>query len=161
MGHFHTKCGLLLDGNMKNSFQRARLLSGPSDHEIVLRILKKYILEQLVFMPGGSEKFDRYMMSAYNALRQVIMGEDMPIDCLPPSLYTKLQHDVSEQVRKHVHNMQRSVLETTLTDLKQKGFTTMPSMELLPDQCTVQQDVVWNGDDICQGLTQSELSFEE
>jgi len=34
-------------------------------------------------------------------------------------------------------------------------------MELLPDQCTVQQDVVWNGDDICQGSTQSELSFEE
>jgi hypothetical protein len=138
MGHFQTECGLLLDGNMKNSFQRACLLSGPSDHEIVLTILKRYVLEQLVFMPGGSEKFDRYMVSAYSALRQVIMGEDMPIDGLPPSLYTKLQHDVSEQVKKHIHNMQRSVMETTVTDLRQKGFTTLPLMELLPD--TVQQD---------------------
>ena len=123
---------------MKNSFQRAGLLRNPCNHENVLTILKRYILEQLVFMPGGSEKFDHYLMSAYNALRQVIMGEDMPIDGIPPSLYTKLQHDVLEQIKRHVRTMQQLVINTTLMDLTKKGFTTLPSMELLPDQCTVQ-----------------------
>ena len=123
---------------MKNLFQRAGLLSNPCNHENVLTILKRYILEQLVFMLGGSEKFDCYLMSAYNALRQVIMGEDMPINGIPPSLYTKLQHDVLEQVKRHICTMQQSVINMTLMDLTKKGFTTLPSMELLPDQCTVQ-----------------------
>jgi hypothetical protein len=111
MGHFGTEAGLLFDGNMKNAFSRARLLTpGISDEVNVCAILKCYVLTQLVFMPGGSVKFDQYLISAYQALRHVLCGDDVIINCIPPCLYTKLQQDVSDSVKKYIEEQQLSIL---------------------------------------------------
>jgi hypothetical protein len=123
MGCFTMEAGLLFDGNMKNAFSRARLLTaGISNEANVCAILKRYFITQLVFMPGGSVKFDRYLISAYQALQHVLSGDDVIIDCIPPCLYTKLQQHVLESVKKYVNEQQLSVLQTTLEDLHRKDL---------------------------------------
>lgn len=164
MGRFGTEAGLLFDGNIKNAFSRARLLTaGISNEANVCVVLKRYVLTQLVFMPGGSVvKFDYYLISAYQALRHVLSGDDVIIDCIPPCLYTKLQQHVSEGVKKYVDEQQLSVVRTTLEDLRRKGFTGLPSLvESSQHRASMTLDSVWNGEGIVRGSTQTEESFQE
>ena len=51
-------------------------------------LVRKYILEQLLFLPGGTKSFDRHMLTAYCALRDAIVNNALPVEGMPGCLYT-------------------------------------------------------------------------
>jgi DNA replication protein DnaC/predicted GIY-YIG superfamily endonuclease len=161
MGHFSTEIGLMFKGDIKSVFCQARLITSEANKESILAILKEYVTKQLVFMPGGSVKFDRYLIAAYQALRQIISNDGVVMDCIPPCLYTKLQQDTSNEVKKYIQEQHRIVLRTTLEDLHCKGITTLPSFESLEDRSEITPESEWNGDQIPRGTSQTEKSFDE
>lgn len=124
--------------------------------------MRRYIVEQLVFMPGGTPKFDRHLLNAYGALRRGILGESMTeIDFLPPALYTRLQHETSEKVKKHMEDTHRTIAETTLGDLRRKGVSPLPSLNEIVNKPSSPFDIPWSADLILQGQSQSLESFHE
>jgi predicted GIY-YIG superfamily endonuclease len=162
MGRFCTEVELLLDGNFRNAFFRAGLLGTESDEQSIKNIMRRYVVEQLVFMPGGSYKFDKHLLCAYSALRRGILGENLEeMDSLPPALYTKLQHDTSVQIKKHIEDTHRVIAETTLADLRKKGISPLPSLQEVLNRPSSPFDVPWNADLILQGSSQPNESFQE
>ena len=65
MGEFDNEVNLLLDADIKNNFVRAKLLNeDPLTHEEGIRkLLARYTKEQLVYLPGGTQSFDRHVVS--------------------------------------------------------------------------------------------------
>ena len=121
MGHFETESDLWTTGSMKEAFQKGRLL--PENIEIptlsmVDEILKGWILEQLRFYPIGSKQMDEYIVAASNIFKSTICDGEIPIDELPPYLYTTLLQDTSDKVMSHMKDCKDSLISATLNTFR-------------------------------------------
>jgi hypothetical protein len=95
MGEFCNELHLHSSGNMKEAFIRAKLLSRDEAHhqEDIDKLLRCYVVEQLTYIPGGSRKFDSYLVAANSALQQGLLQGTLPLDDIPPCLYTHVQQE--------------------------------------------------------------------
>ena len=120
MGRFDNEYNLLRDGSMKSAFIRAKLFQDTNDEQelesAVHSVLRRYVLEQLVYLPGGSRQFDRYLAGAYHALRECFLHDDMATQELPPSLYTKIHSTTDKKTKKHMLDMRIQLVRALLSD---------------------------------------------
>ena len=93
MAEFDTEVDLFSCRTIRDVFRRGNLLlsGGLEPTELdVNHLMKRYVLEQLLFLPGGTKVFDNCLFAAHAALRGVIMDDVMPVDSMPGCLYTTL-----------------------------------------------------------------------
>ena len=62
-------------------------------------LVRRYILEQLLLLPGGTKSFDRHMLTACCALRDAAVNNALPIEGTPGCLYTALCHEADEKFK--------------------------------------------------------------
>ena len=128
MGYFDNELNLLSCFTLQESYQKAKLLSQDrllwkNDVEC---ILKKYILEQLVFLPGGTKQFDHLIVQAFVILMQDLLHENSESSELPPALISSLRIETERSIEQFALNKKSNLLNVTINQLKQKGVQDIP-----------------------------------
>jgi AAA domain len=162
MGEFDNEMNLLGYGDMVDCFVRAKLL-GPSSetHESDVRVLtKRYIVEQLVFLPGGSRQFDKHVVAAHQTLYQALIHRQLPLEGMPPALYTHLAAVSDAKAQEHMRKLRTALAEATVKELRGKQIANMPTNCSAVVEATVESPLEW-----CltlqRGAGQTQLSFQE
>ena len=170
MGQFDCELNLYSAGSMKQAFVRARLIAAgnvdlPEEHQQLeqdIKILsRRYVLEQLVFLPGGTSSFDRHVVAAYNTLRRGLLEDSLPCNELPACIFTRVRDQTSKEIREHIETRKAILLETTLEMLVKKGFAAsdLPDLQDLL-KATVAEPLAWVPQ-FPRATTQSEESHVE
>ena len=163
MGEYENEPQLIGDGHLLNAFKRSGLvpLDGHPLTEAVITITRRYILEQLYFLPGGSQMMNRCTVAAHGCLYQAIVNNALALFELPPALYTKLQVQLDEKIIKHINESRETIITQVVNDLHKVGITGMPSIQQLCDPASLRIQDVWNADNLTQGRNQPLESFIE
>ena len=163
LGEFDNEYSLFCKPSLKECFISCKLLSteAASHENDIKELLKKYIIEQLNYIPGGSKQFDRNVIAAYQALQNEVLL-NVPLHAeTPPVLYTQLQHEVSEDTKLYIKTLRKRVLNTTLIKLQAKSTIQLPSLDELL-QATKMVPFTWNiFSSMPCGATQSIESYTE
>ena len=128
--------------------QHANLIEFPNDlPRSADALLKKYILEQACFHPGGTPTFDKCVMAAATCIHEAIVNNAIPITDMPPSLYTALRDKTTEGVEQHCVEMKNKLITTLTSELsvlsEQEGVP--PFVSLGDGTINRQQPHPWNG----------------
>ncbi len=163
MGEFDNEYNLYCQQNLTKCFIKCKLLSiNYSQHDNDYKnLLKRYILEQLNYIPGGSKQFDRNVIAAYQTVRNHLIL-DIPISTnIPPVLYTQIQNTIGEDCIEYLKTMRKTLIKTTFQKIIGKSTIQLPSCEdLLKSSKTIH--VKWNIlNSISCGSTQTVESYKE
>ena len=91
MGLFTTELDIFNVPTMLEAFRKAKLIgSGPPTIEDVRSIMRKYILEQLMYMPGGIQCFDRHCENAWNVLKEFLLHNNLAFREPPPVILQQI-----------------------------------------------------------------------
>jgi hypothetical protein len=150
MGEFDNEINILSCRNLQEAFQKAKLLSLNSNlwKDDIERILKDYVLEQLVFLPGGTKTFDLFLVSGYVSLMQGLIGEYVENNVLPPALISSIRMETDQTVKKFMINSRSNLINITLNQLTKKGFKHLPSKDDLQNatkEHSLQWDIEFDG----------------
>ncbi|MFM7978013.1 MAG: hypothetical protein ACKPKO_01745, partial [Candidatus Fonsibacter sp.] len=102
MGSYPNKMELFNTTNIITSFKNAKLLleNTPSSYpsiEDVHHITKRYIKEQLLYIPSGTKTFDRYCSIAFHTIKAALLESTRISFDMPSFLYTSLVEAANEQ----------------------------------------------------------------
>ena len=129
MGQFDNEMNLFTHQTMRQCFEYASLISKDiQDEETLLSecrtLLHEYVVQQLVFQPCGTKQFDRFLVAAWQVIRECIVHNEIPFRELPACLYTQLSRAIEESESKFKTNAKRVMCETVLDNLSKKGIET-------------------------------------
>jgi predicted GIY-YIG superfamily endonuclease len=155
MGYFDNEGCLFQGQHMKDFFANAQLITSnqnPSEDDVV-RIVKIFVLEQLLYIPGGTMMFDRYCIAAYDAIKYALLSDSIICNDVPSYLYTSL---VAEANRATTTMLQDNKLSLA------KSVCQLPSTPKLSEliSATKENPLVWKPQ-MCRIKDQSEESFLE
>ena len=166
MGKFETEFELMSQGNIKQSFIKAKLFTESRDvneQEASLdRLLKRYILEQLIYYPISTKVFDRYCVSAEQILRTALFDQALPVDGLPPVLYTALYSSTEKSALEYKEAMRNKLIDAVYKEL---DYVTPGGNHMFPtrqelEECRRGSPHRWKGT-FAKSDLQSEASYEE
>ena len=162
MGEFDNEMNLLGYGDIVDCFVRAKLLGpDPRTHEADVRLLtKRYIIEQLVFLPGSTRQFDKHVIAAHQTLHQALINRHLPLNEMPPALYTHLVAVSDANARNHMRKLRTSLCETAVNELRKKNVAHMPTECNSLIEATVELPFDFSIV-LLQGAGQTDLSFRE
>ena len=100
MGKFDNELALFGTGSLKAAYVLAGLLDPYNLEESIDALLKRYIMEQLMFVPGGTRMFDRSLVQAKRILMEAFSDETVAPEGLPACLYTSLVVQTDEKVKE-------------------------------------------------------------
>jgi hypothetical protein len=122
MGDFSNELELWQEGSIKGAFVKARLIAEANLEESVKNLVRRYIMEQLLFTPGGTQMFDRLCVAAHSVLTSALLFDELPIHEMPSVLYTSLRHKITEQVEKNIKKKEKHWREFALLLLVRPGM---------------------------------------
>ncbi len=163
MGEIENEYNLYCQPNIRTCFVKCKLLSSDyTRHENDLKDLaRRYILEQLNYIPGGSRKFERNVIAAYQTLKYNILFERAMSSEMPPMLHTQLQTTISNECKQHIEAMKLRLIKTCISKISTKTTIQIPSYNDFI-QSTKSSPLSWNIiDSVVCGPTQSIESFKE
>lgn len=113
LGYYCNEGELFNTTSIIQSFKNASLISSTSPtSDDVIRITKRYIEEQLFFIPSGTRTFDRYAIAAYQAVK-VALTENRTVSFdMPSFLYTSLVRTADQHVIEFRKNLTYNIIET-------------------------------------------------
>jgi hypothetical protein len=133
MGEFNTEWDLYNVRSLKESFYKAGLIQSTNrpDLEVeVTKLIKRYVTEQLMWMPITNRTFCRYLNLSYDVIRNFFLEDRLHYE-QPPLLFIRhIQQAYSEEVER-VMKDRRSILASTLESLDIDGF---PGSNVLIEQ---------------------------
>ncbi|KAF4714116.1 hypothetical protein FOZ62_022488, partial [Perkinsus olseni] len=159
MGRYETEVGVFDVANLRQSFQEAQLIAD-AEHPTVQEknlILRRYILEQLLYMPGGTVSFDRHLVHANNALHSLLIEGELQFFATP----LVLRYELVRQAVEAIHQRQRDTRKNFAEALHYLGnpINGLPPVDDLVN-ATLQDPLPWVPV-LQQGATQSAESFQE
>ena len=162
MGEFDCETNLLGHGNMVENFTRARLISEDTSHreDNVRDLTARYIVEQLVFLPGGARQFDRHVVAADRVLHQALIEGGLPLDEVPASLYTHIREQQDKKTRAHLLANRKFLAAVTLKDLGHAQMMSLPAKVDDVVDASISSPLKWKPD-LVRTPAQSVESFEE
>ncbi len=163
MGELENEYNLYCQPNIKTCFIHCKLLSLDGNrHEEDLKLLaKRYILEQLNYIPGGSKKFERNVIVSYQTLRNNLLFESAISTELPPVLNTHLQNAISKDCKEYIQSMRVRLIQTTINTISTKATIDTPSSDDII-KATKSTHMAWNVvTSVACGPSQCFESFKE
>jgi len=155
MGTFKTEGHLFQGHRMTDFFKNASLISlhDEPDEADVIRIVKKFVMEQLLYVPGGTLMFDRYCVAAYDTIKSALLSESLVCCDVPSFLYTSLLEDANKSTYL-IHQEMKSDLA--------KSLSTLPNIPTVSElmKCTKNEILQWKPEMI-QMENQTDLSYKE
>jgi hypothetical protein len=125
--------------SIKAAFIAAKLLSADPDMQAssMDKLLLKYITTQAAMFPGGSKIFDRMVVAANSTLHGVLQDQ-LPIEGVPPCLYTKLREKVDTEIATHLMQVAQTAVEVACHRLTESGIQVPDVEELLGASCPLE-----------------------
>jgi hypothetical protein len=122
MGQFDNELNLLSKANLRESFIYAKLLRQDPHHweDDIQTILKNYVQNQLIHIPGGSQSFDWYLITAKNTLSSMLLNNMLPLHEMPPCLLSRLREHHDEQFNIFQQGQKIKLVTATLLHLEKK-----------------------------------------
>ena len=75
-------------------FEKVDLVNKNEDIELAaICITKRYVSEQLKFLPISPQRFDYFMVAAYNVIRSSICDDQLSIKDVPSCLITAVKEE--------------------------------------------------------------------
>ena len=151
MGEFDTELDLFNSPSLRDCFMKAGLLpSGELNESTALELLRKYVLEQLIFVPGGNVSFSNRLIAAHSAVTNLVLNDRSTTNDMPCVLMNKLTQSVEKKV------------ETFFIDSQQRLFNCINPSNVTnkPLSLTDVPQQIWVPD-IVQGDIQTNSSFSE
>ena len=164
MGEFDCETNLLGYGNMVDNFERARLIrENATDQQRLddIKILaRRYIVDQLIGLPGGHEQFDRLSIAAEQVLRYTLTGKGIPSAEMPATLFTHIVQQTEAKVQKHASSLRHTLACTTMKDLEKAQMMKLPHSVKDVTEATPATPCKWTID-LVKTEGQSDESYEE
>ena len=111
MGHFNNEAELFQGNSMRNFFFNAGLIPSADNvtEEEIDNLTRRFIMEQLLFVPGGTYSFDKYSVMAYNAIQNALLTDTTTCCDVPSFLYTSLVDQANETALKYQDDIRESL----------------------------------------------------
>jgi len=159
MGNFDNELNLLSGISIRDCFVQAELIDANPDRieQSIDNLTRRYIVEQLVYLPGGSQQFDKFVLAAHRTLRHALLFNNIAVSELPPALYTRLRLQTTKEAMKHLADCRTTVLRTVTNNLTEAGFDGLPELQRL-ETTTFHNVLKWNPED---SIVSSDIQCEE
>ncbi|EEQ97177.1 hypothetical protein Pmar_PMAR000344, partial [Perkinsus marinus ATCC 50983] len=159
MGRYQTEVGVFDVANLRQAFYHANLIAdfnAPTRQEKD-SILRRYVMEQLLYMPGGTTSFDRHLVHANNALQSLLIDGELQFFATPLILRNELAREAVEALNRRKLNTRKNFADALhyLSD----PINGLPSVDELI-HATMQDPLAWVPD-LQRGDTQSIESLQE
>ena len=82
------------------------------DENDVNEILKKYILEQLRYQPGGTRSFDNNLLAAKSAFKGMLIDNDIYKEGLPITKMDTLTEALEDKAKKMLRQSQENIIKS-------------------------------------------------
>ena len=138
MGEFICEGDLYANaGSSTQLLRNANLLTRnePTENDVI-HLTKRYILEQLIFLPKGTFLFDTYVVQSFQALRLMILDNLSSPSLSPSYLYTSLIEKATEEIIDDTRRW-----KTKLYDMLSTIHNVPPKEVLL--QCSKRNILEW------------------
>ena len=123
LGRFTTEYDLFTQPTLKKSFEVARLISDASNVSVneVNAITRDYALRFLMFLPGATRSFDKYLLSAHKILTNLLIENDLYLNNAPTVLERDIVDAFNEEVALHLVDKKEKLvnalfLQTAIVD---------------------------------------------
>ncbi|KAF4650251.1 hypothetical protein FOL47_001334, partial [Perkinsus chesapeaki] len=159
LGNFHTEVDLFAVNHLRQSFQLAGLVqdsNNPTEQE-VYTILRRYILSQLLYLPGGTTSFDKHLIDARDALRSLLLGGELQFYTTPLVLRNEMTEAASTALQQRTAESKRAMAEAL--HFFSNPIYQLPSIDDLTN-ATQSLPLDWRPE-IRRGDTQTLESFQE
>ena len=125
-GHFETELELFDVPSLRDAYIRGKVIPDKQvyDSSDVNRLLEKYILEQLRYLPGGTRSFDAHLLLAKCVFHGLLINNDIYSEGMPVTLMTTLTEALEDKTKKLLRQSQVNILKS----LVQKKLPSFPSL---------------------------------
>ena len=124
MGDFETEIDLLNARTLRECFVKANILpDGILNETHVAALLKKYVLEQMKFLPGGSVSFSNRLLAAYQSIHSLVMEDRADYLQFPCVLMSSLTEKTETSISNFITDTQIRLFQA----LKPPNVTNLPS----------------------------------
>ena len=150
MGEFETELDLFAHSTLRDCFIAAKVLRSSSpDLENANCLLRRYLFEQLIYLPGGSLSFSNRLVAARDAIHSVVIENSIGKADYPCVLMSHLTNHTEHQIYSHVNACFGRLYDT----LKPSNVTNRPN------QMLQNHSAVWMPNLVC--LNQFSRSFAD
>ncbi len=131
MGEFENEMKVMDNADIKQAYERAGLFNRMRPEQSIEKLMRRYIREQLVFLPGGSQQFDRFVVAAHGAFTECLLHDRFPVHDMPSVLYTKLIRRSDKKSEDFIKECHTCLCKTTLEILQRAELEDLPVLEEL------------------------------
>jgi len=161
MGEFDNEIQLFGRRDIRDVFVCAKLLDTGDVQGSIKRVLHQYVTEQLVYMPGGTRMFDRLCVEASIVLRQVLVTGEIPINEMPPALYTSLQTKTTDRVAGFLKTSRETLAKVTVERVRSSDAVHESIPDAIAFSNATKSEPLLHRMDMQKGSRQCNDSFEE
>ena len=106
-GCFETEIDLFNHSNMLEVYQHCKLLPESSSltQQDAFTLIRRYVLNELKFLPGASRSFDRHLISCFDLFMNLVMNNQIHCSALPPALHCEITEEA--EITYHLFNHQK------------------------------------------------------
>ena len=125
-GRFNTELELFDVPSLQDAYVVGRVIppkQNYDEHDVNV-LLKKYTLEQLRYLPGGTRSFDSNLLAAKSAFTGLLIDDDIYSDCLPVTTMDTLTEAMEERAKNVLRQSQINIVKS----LVQKKLPNFPSL---------------------------------
>jgi hypothetical protein len=130
LGRFNNEVELWDATDIRTVFQNAHLLPQQLNetnlNEAIQTIMKRYIQEQLHFIPSGTMSFDKYVIAAKYSIQRSLLENTINDVDLPSCLYTSLFQNANELCKTYNHKFRTNITTKLCENIDPdayRGFT--------------------------------------
>lgn len=114
MGTFDNEASLFQGQHIKDFFSNASLIScnkTPTEDDVI-RIVRDFVIHQLLYIPGGTMMFDRYCIAAYDSIKNALLSGSVICNDIPSYLHTSLVTEANVATAIMLQNMTSSLAKS-------------------------------------------------
>lgn len=159
-GAFIDEYDLFSCGSLRSSFIRARLLDPNNPESSSTRLMKKYFMLQLKYLPCGTPTFDRYCCAAYNCISTFFQSNVLHTDEMPSVLYRRLRTETGQRMKEFAISKQTTFIHHIWCELSSAGIAPLPTQKECMD-ATFEAPLAWDITKLNQPSSQPSASYLE
>ena len=122
---FETELELFDVPTLKDAYIKGKIVPDKQvfDVDDCNQLLKKYVLEQLRYLPGGTRSFDGNVLAAKSAFKGMLIDNDVYNEGLPITTMDTLTEALEDKAKKMLRQSQVNIIKS----LTQKNLPNFPS----------------------------------
>ena len=125
MGSFETELDLFSSSSLRSCFVTAGFIAQKAHYDITdsHHLLKRYTLEQLIYIPGGNVSFSSRLVFAAEAIQDLVLNDSVASNCFPPVLVSHLTEQTETTLMVFLQEMQERLFQR----LQPQNVTNVPN----------------------------------